>query len=372
MADLSRQQHSLESDCAIADVLLAPLTTLGVGGPAGWYYRATTTDSIVQALAWANERSIDVFVLGGGSNVVVADEGWPGLVLHVAVAGVASVPAAGGLRCAVGAGEPWDGFVADTVSRGFCGIECLSGIPGTVGGTPVQNVGAYGQEVAAVIESVAAIDRRSRAPIRFAASECGFGYRMSRFKGADAGRFVIAEVTFHLSVGNPTITYPDVLTDLRQRAIMSPTVHDVRAAILAIRRRKGMVLDDQDPDTRSVGSFFMNPTVSRELFAQIRAQAGDSAPGFPTASGDVKIPAAWLIERAGFQRGAGDEGAGISSKHPLAIVNRACASARDIVALAVRIKRAVAHQFGVCLLTEPVFVGFGRDADVEFLTTGPA
>lgn len=369
MPDSTRATLGTATDVALGDVPLAPLTTLGVGGTARWYYRATTPESAADALRWAAERGIEVFVLGGGSNLVVADRGWPGLVLHVGVAGLTSVATAAGVRIAAGAGESWDTFVAGVVAQGLCGVECLSGIPGTVGGTPVQNVGAYGQEVAGVIASVTAIDRSSATIVELHGSDCGFAYRMSRFKGTDANRFLICTVTFELSPGVPTATYPDVIEYLGQHAIMAPAVQDVRDAVLAIRRRKGMVLDESDPDTRSVGSFFMNPTLDADTFQRLGIQSGRAVPGYPRRDGSVKIPAAWLIERAGFARGFAMGAAGVSSKHPLALVNRGGASAREVVALAGHIKREVARQFGVWLLPEPVFVGFGDDPNVAFLTT---
>ena len=348
-------------------VPLAPQTTLGVGGQARWYVRVESVEAARQALQWAMERALPVFVLGGGSNLVVADAGWPGLVLHLAVAGVDIQPASANPLLVAGAGEPWDRVVAALVARGLAGVECLSGIPGTVGGTPVQNVGAYGQEVAGVLDHVVALDTTTGGVVRLANAGCGFGYRMSRFKGADAGRFIIAAVAFRLREGPPTVTYPDLMAHMHEHAIMSPAVADVREAVLAVRRRKAMLIDAADPDTRSVGSFFMNPVVGAAVFAAIAASAGGDVPSFPAAEGQVKVPAAWLVERAGFARGFAAGAAGVSSKHPLAIVNRGGASAGDIVALASRIKRQVADRFGIWLRTEPVFVGFGEDADVRFL-----
>lgn len=348
-------------------VALAPLTTLGVGGPARWLMRATTVEQVASAHAWADERGLPLFVLGGGSNVVVADCGFDGLVLQVAITGIEVRDDGGDTLVTAGAGEPWDRVVALSVTRGLAGLECLSGIPGSVGGTPVQNVGAYGQEVAGAIEAVTAYDRTTRQLLRLGPQECAFAYRMSRFKGDDADRFVIASVTFRLRPGKPTVTYPDVVSYVRQWRLASPDVADVRAAVLAIRRRKGMVLDPADSDTRSVGSFFMNPIVSADTYERVSSLTGVPAPRIALPDGRVKIPAAWLIERAGFRKGQSTGPVGISSKHPLALVNRGGATARDVLRLAAAIKSRVVDRFGIWLRPEPVFVGFGEDADVAYL-----
>ena len=344
-------------------VPLAPLTTLGIGGPARWFARATHVDDLLAASEWEGES---LFVLGGGSNLVIADEGFGGLVLQIAIGGVDVTAGGEDVFLSAGAGEPWDAVVASAVKQDLAGIECLSGIPGTVGGTPIQNVGAYGQEVATVIEWVAAFDRVKRAAVRLSRSDCGFAYRMSRFKREDAARFVIAEVAFRLKRGAPaTVTYPDVVDDLAKQNIRCPTVQSVRDAVLRIRRGKGMVLDAEDSDTRSVGSFFMNPIVDRTTFERIAP-----APHYLMDNDGVKIPAAWLIQQSGFARGHVDGAAGVSTKHPLAIINRGGATARDILRLARRIKLAVRKRFDINLRPEPVFVGFSPDDDdIAFLTS---
>jgi UDP-N-acetylmuramate dehydrogenase len=245
-------------------------------------------------------------------------------------------------------------------------LECLSGIPGSVGGTPIQNVGAYGQEVGDSIECVEAFDRPSGAMVTLASADCRFSYRMSRFKRDEPDRFVICAVTFRLRHGPPLVTYPDVVRSLGASATHAPTVAEVRAAVLAIRRSKGMVVDAADPDSRSVGSFFMNPVVSAAQREEISHRAGAPSPGFAVAGG-VKLPAAWLIERAGFARGFGDGAVGISTKHPLALVNRGGAVAADVLRLATTIKRQVLDRFGVSLRTEPVFVGFDNNDAVRYL-----
>jgi len=249
------------------------------------------------------------------------------------------------------------------VDQAWAGIECLSGIPGTVGGTPIQNVGAYGQEVSPVIEWVEAVDTFTQSTVRLSRSECEFSYRASRFRQRDAGRFVVCAVGFRLRPGAPpTITYPDVVEHLSRLGTASPDVRQVRDAVLTIRRRKGMVIDAADPDTRSVGSFFMNPVVDRATLERIAP-----APHYVMQNDTVKIPAAWLIERSGFARGHVDGGVGLSTKHPLAIVNRGGATARDVLRLARRIKSTVLDRFGIALRPEPIFVGFVDAADVEYL-----
>ena len=349
-----------------AGVPLAPLTTLKVGGPAQWYVEARTAADAAAAIAWAADRSLPLFVLGGGSNLVVADEGLRGLVLHVRMRGVTFADADTATLVSAAAGEDWDGVVAATVERGLAGLECLSGIPGTVGATPVQNVGAYGQEVGRVIDHVEVVDTEDRRVRTLTPAECAFSYRMSRFKGSDAGRFIVTRVAFRLAAGAPALAYPDVITYFEQRAIMSPGVADVRQAVLAIRRRKGMVIDAADPDTRSVGSFFVNPVVSTAVHESLTSRFGP-VPSFPAEPGRVKIPAAWLIERAGIARGFRRGAAAVSSKHPLALVSGPGATARELVGLAAHIKRTVADRFGIALRPEPVIVGFGDDAAVAYL-----
>lgn len=347
---------------------LAPFSTIGVGGRARWFARAESTGDVAAAHRWCREHGLPLFVLGGGSNIVIADEGVEGLVLQVALGGITESRLDGDTLVRASAGEPWDQVAALAVSRGLAGVECLSGIPGCVGGTPIQNVGAYGQEVADTIHTVEVFDTVSGEMDALTAAECGFEYRMSRFKRVDAGRFVVCGVTFRLRPGPPAVMYPDLVRYLEAEAISNPTVRDVRSAVLAIRRRKGMVIDAADPDTRSVGSFFMNPIVPVEVYSRLSAEEQSGiVPGFVLETGDVKIPAAWLIERSGFSKGYGDGPVGLSSKHPLAIINRGGATAGDVVDMALRIKRRVVEECDVWLRPEPVFVGFGDAADVQYL-----
>lgn len=351
-----------------AGVPLAPLGTLGVGGAARWFVRADDAEDVAAAHRWCTEQGIPWLVLGGGSNLVIADEGFDGLVLQIGIAGTSISRDADDTLATAGAGEGWDGLVETLVARGLAGLECLSGIPGTVGGTPIQNVGAYGQEVAGTIERVTVYDCVERAVETLRADSCGFSYRMSRFKSEDAGRFVVCDVMFRVRPGPPTFTYADVSAFLKRADVSHPSLSVVRDAVLAIRRSKGMVVDAADPDSRSVGSFFMNPIVTADTLERVASVAGERPPCFTMEDGRVKIPAAWLIERSGFRKGHVDGAVGISTKHPLALVNRGGATARDVLRLATAVKRRVADRFGVWLRTEPVFVGFDTNLDVEFLT----
>ena len=346
---------------------LAALTTLGIGGNARWLLHARAADDVSRAHAWSESAAVPLLVIGGGSNLVIADEGFDGLVVRVDVRGRMFTTEGTDTLATVGAGEPWDAFVSDCVGRSLAGLECLSGIPGTVGGTPIQNVGAYGQDVAGSIDRVTAYDRQARGVVHLTGADCGFAYRTSRFKGADADRFVILDVTYRVRPGAPTSTYPDIVDHLSRAGVSTPNVADVRNAVLAVRRRKGMVIDQADPDTRSVGSFFMNPIVGQADRQRVAAAAGAEPPAFAAGSSRLKLPAAWLIERAGFHRGDGEGQVGISTKHTLALINRGGATARDVLRFATRIKRGVLDRFGISLRPEPVFVGFGSDRDLEFL-----
>lgn len=353
-------------------VSLAPFTTLGIGGPAWWFLSAHNAHRALQARRWAAAHGVDVFVLGGGSNLVIADEGFNGLVLQVAFRGCELRIVNDELHLEAAAGERWDGIVARIVDAGFAGVECLSGIPGTVGGTPIQNVGAYGQEVGDVIEAVTVVDCETERVVQLTAAECEFRYRQSRFKSRDRERFIVTSVSFRLRNEAPAITYPDVKAYLERHGVQEPTVAEVRRAVLAIRRSKGMVMDLRDVDTRSVGSFFVNPVVTRTMYGELERAAsakGDTIPGYRLDDLHVKIPAAWLIEHSGFAKGYGKGAASISTKHPLALTNRGGATAREIIDLAVEIKQRVANVFGIRLMPEPIFVGFGDDEQVAYLRT---
>jgi len=345
------------------NVALGPLTTLGIGGPARFFAEARDEQSVPAALAFAAEGALPLFVLGGGSNVLVADEGFPGLVLHMSIRGVSEEKAGEKIVFTVGAGEEWDCFVRAAVERGLGGVECLSGIPGTVGGTPIQNVGAYGQEVSETIASVRVCDRATRKILTLSNAQCGFSYRHSAFLSSARDRYIVLSVTYALPVdGRPKVSYPDVQKHFAGSS-NTPTLHVVREAVRAIRASKAMLLVPDDPDCRSAGSFFKNPVISEERYAELNARAPAPVPRYPVRNGAglVKVPAAWLIERAGFHKGYGPGPVGLSSKHTLALVNRGGARARDVLALMREIRDAVRERFGILLAPEPQFVGFPQN-----------
>lgn len=337
------------------NVPLAPFTTLGVGGAARYFVRAASEEVVRAAIEYADSNGLPLFVLGGGSNVLIADNGFDGLVLHIAIGGIREISRDGSkVILEVGAGEDWDRFVAYCVDRDLAGIECLSGIPGLVGGTPVQNVGAYGQEVSEVITGVRCFDREKGITVILPNTECDFSYRKSAFNSTSRDRYVVLSVRFSLDAsGSPRIAYRDLIEYFHGR---TPTLADVRAAVLAIRKAKSMVIDANDPNSRSAGSFFKNPLVSRERFAQIESDHPE-VPHFD-AGEKVKIPAAWLIEKAGFSKGFTLGRAGISTNHTLALINRGDASANDILVLKDMIRDKVAEKFDIDLVPEPVFIGF--------------
>ncbi len=341
----------------LENIALARLTTLGIGGPARWFVRAASEAEIAEACAWARERRVPLFMLGGGSNVLVADAGFDGLVLHVAIQGVELE----GELLRAAAGVPWDDCIEQALGANCAGMECLAGIPGTVGGTPVQNVGAYGQEVASVVERVRAFDRAAEKFIEFSNAECGFSYRKSRFNTVDRGRYVVTRVDYRLRRGGePALAYADLRAHFAGWE-KPPLLGEVAEAVRGIRKSKGMLLVAGDPDCRSAGSFFKNPPVAPEVAERVRQIAADSGVTvrvFPAETGLVKIPAAWLIEQAGFSKGYALGAAGISSKHTLALVNRGGATAAEILALAEKIQAAVEARFGIRLEMEPERIGF--------------
>jgi UDP-N-acetylmuramate dehydrogenase len=345
------------------NVPLAPFTSLGVGGPARFLAEAQTEARVIDALEFAEVHGLEVFILGGGTNILVSDAGFPGLVIRIALPGIER--AAGGLVTA-GAGEAWDPFVSWCVEQNLAGLECLSGIPGTVGGTPVQNVGAYGQEAGEVIISVRAVDRKTRQVVVMSHEECRFAYRASVFNMADRDRYIVLSVTYALRAGGePQINYPDLLRSFAGRT-GRPSLAEVRAAVLRIRESKSMVLRPGDPDSRSAGSFFKNPVVPQERISPIedaarrlgRMPAGESMPRYAMPDGMAKLPAAWLMEHAGFAKGYSRGRAGLSSKHALALINRGGATAQELLDLMREIQYAVHQSFGIELVPEPVFVGF--------------
>ena len=338
------------------DVPLADLTTLRLGGPAKHLVDVESAEELVEVLRAADAEAEPVLVLGGGSNLVVADEGFPGTVVRVGVPGIVveSSDACGGATVRVGAGESWDAFVVRAVAEGWVGVEALSGIPGLVGAAPIQNVGAYGQEVSQTIAQVRVWDRVDGAVRTLAAADCGFGYRTSRFK-RDPERFVVLEVVFQLRLGDvgAPVAYTELARTLGVDTGDRVPLSDVRQAVLGLRRGKGMVLDPADHDTWSAGSFFTNPV----LPADVGAALPPDAPRYPADDGKVKTSAAWLIEHAGFTKGYGGGAVKLSSKHTLALTNRGGAATADLLALAREVRDGVRQAFGVNLVNEPVLVG---------------
>ena len=330
-------------------------TTLRLGGPAATWVEATSEQELVDAVSRLDESGEALLLLAGGSNLVVADDGFPGTVVHINTRGVAvDQDACSGAMVTVAAGESWDDLVAHAVEQGWVGVESLSGVPGSVGATPIQNVGAYGQEVSQTIASVRCWDRSLRQVKTIAAADCGFGYRTSRFK-EDPGRYVVLTVTFQFPVGDlgAPVRYAELARSLGvEPGARAPLTH-VRQTVLALRRGKGMVLDAEDRDTWSAGSFFTNPLLPDD---QVKLLP-DDAPRWEQTDGTVKTSAAWLIERSGFGKGYGDERVSLSTKHTLALTNRGGASTADLLALASQIQRGVADRFGVWLVNEPVLVG---------------
>lgn len=325
---------------------LAPLTTLGLGGPAARLVTAYDESEIVAAV---RDASGPLLVLGGGSNLVLPDEGFDGTVVHIASTGQTRRREGGAVVVEVAAGEDWDGLVATCVEEGLVGIEALAGIPGLVGATPVQNVGAYGQDVSQTVVQVRAYDRQADEVVTL--TDCGFAYRWSRFKAAP-DRWVVLAVTYRLAdepLGRE-LRYPELAKELGAEVGARVPVGEVREAVLRLRRGKGMVLDPADPDTRSAGSFFTNPILPP-------GDVPPGAPSYPEADGLVKVPAAWLIEHAGFGKGAFDGPVGISSKHTLALVNRGGATTADLLRVARAVRDGVRERFGVELVPEPVLVG---------------
>ncbi len=338
-------------------VPLAPYTTFEVGGPAAWFAEAATEADIEAAVEFADARKLRLFVLGGGSNVLVSDAGFDGLVLRIGLRGVQRE----GSVISAAAGEDWDALVGGSVNAGLAGIECLSGIPGTVGGTPVQNVGAYGQEVSRTIRTVRVFDRVQHVWAELSNAECNFAYRRSRFnQGADRDRFIVSNVTFALEQNAPAaVTYADLKHYCKTQNIVDPTLQQVRAAVLHIRLGKGMVVTPDHPERRSAGSFFKNPVVAASVLSRIAAAAGlpeSEVPRYPAGTDTVKLPAAWLLERAGFVKGYRRGAAAVSTRHTLALTNQGGATAADITALRDAIQSRVRELFGVSLEPEPVWV----------------
>jgi UDP-N-acetylmuramate dehydrogenase len=338
-------------------VPLAPLTTLGVGGDARYFRELYDEAELEPTLAWADARGMAVRILGGGSNVVVSDAGFEGLVLRLSMRGAIFSESGGDVELRARAGEPWDEIVAASVAKNLQGLECLSGIPGSLGATPIQNVGAYGQEVAESIVGVRAYDRELRVTRELSAAECRFGYRDSFFKSEAPDRFVVLEATFRLRPGGkPAVRYAELEKYFSNRALAAPSLAEVRSAVLALRRAKSMVWDPADENHRSCGSFFVNPLVSAEHAAEIQTLVREPGmPRYPQPDGRVKLAAGWLIERSGFEKGTRKGPVGLSTRHALAIVCHDGARASDVLAFARSIQDRVRDRFRVELVPEPVF-----------------
>ncbi|HEX4154063.1 MAG TPA: UDP-N-acetylmuramate dehydrogenase [Acidobacteriaceae bacterium] len=341
-------------------VSLAPYTTFGIGGPARYFAVAESEEDVAEAVAWAEQHRLPLFVLGGGSNLLVSDAGFDGLVLQIGIRGVEACGEACGQGCLdVGAGEVWDEFVDRVVRDGLAGVECLAGIPGSVGGTPVQNVGAYGQEVAETIVSVRAFDHQTHRFVDLDREACRFRYRKSVFNSDEPERYIVTRVRYQLHPdGEPKITYADLK---RRFANRNETIDlkEVASSVREIRHAKGMLIVEGDPDCRSAGSFFKNPVVAAQRLPEVADAAGvaaEAVPHWPAGEDRTKLSAAWLIERAGFQKGFVDGAAGISSRHTLALINRGAATCADVERLQARIAAAVEAKFGVRLEREPVLL----------------
>jgi len=343
------------------NVPLSPLTTLKVGGAAKFFIEAKTITDVGEAVSFARSRNLPLFALGGGSNLVIADSGWPGLVLKIALHGMEERSEDGKTLFEVGAGEQWDKFVARAVAGNCAGVECLSGIPGSVGGTPVQNVGAYGQEVAETVTSVLVFDLEDGQVRELCAQACGFSYRTSIFNTTARGRYIILRVTYALMPGGaPRIQYADLKKHFAGWGV-TPTLTDTREAVRRIRASKAMLITPGDEDCRSAGSFFKNPVLTPEQYAELTKRAaakGLEIPSYPALEARRKVSAAWLVEHSGFSKGYSSGRVGISRKHALAIVNRGDATAAEIVAMKEHIQQRVEAIWGVRLDPEPVFVGF--------------
>ena len=343
-------------------VPLAPLTSLQIGGPARWFVEAATDEEVVEAVQFARAKDLPLFVLGGGSNLLIADRGYEGLVLRMASKGIVESRQGDGYRTfSVAAGESWDAFVHYSVNLDCGGVECLAGIPGTVGATPIQNVGAYGQEVSDTIHRVTVLRLSDLSTDSLDARECDFGYRQSIFNRSQAGLHVILNVDFRLREhADACIEYRDLKAFFKSSDSI-PTLAQTAAGVREIRNQKGMVLVEGDRDTQSAGSFFKNPVLAKSRLGDIAKAAGlseDAVPHFSAHANAIKIPAAWLVEQAGFVKGYRKGNAAVSSRHTLALTNRGGATAQEILALRDEIRDRVISRFAVELEMEPMMVGF--------------
>jgi UDP-N-acetylmuramate dehydrogenase len=341
------------------NISLSKLTSIRLGGKARYFCECGSEKDLVECLEYAKEKNLKIQFLGGGSNTVFSDKGFEGIVVKIDIKGInIHNDFKDNVILKVGAGEEWDVFVKYCTENKFAGVECLSGIPGSVGATPIQNVGAYGQEVKDTIIFVKTIDRETKKTVMFSNEDCLFGYRSSRFKTIDKDKYIVTEVLFKLRKdGKPEIKYPELVKYLKTKNDNGFSLEDVRLAVLELRKRKSMIVDEADPDSVSCGSFFVNPVVSEKIYDEMCQKAGiekDVIPYYKTEEG-FKLSAAWLIENAGFNKGYTKNGAGISNKHSLALVNRG-GTAGDLLKLAEEIQEKVFDKFGIVLVKEPVVV----------------
>lgn len=349
------------------DKSLAEFTTLKIGGKARIFARAINENDVFEAFKFVDENNLDLFILGGGSNVLIADEGFNGLVLQIALKGILEEKTKFKSGASIDyledrvfitaqAGEDWDKFVEYCVNKNLQGLECLSGIPGFVGGTPVQNVGAYGQEVSETIVSVRCFDRKRAKIVELTNKQCGFEYRKSIFNTTEKDDFIVLAVTFALILnGQPKVEYADLKNYFGEN---KPDLPQTRNAVLKIRAKKSMVIDEADPNTKSAGSFFKNPVISKEKYSEICTISPEKVPYYVVDNNNYKIPAAWLIEKSGFYKGYKKGNAGISTTHTLAIINLGNATANEIINLMNEIQQGVRLKFGIEIFPEPIFVGF--------------
>jgi UDP-N-acetylmuramate dehydrogenase len=349
------------------NVPLAGCTTLGVGGPARYFFEAQNADDVKRALSWADARNVPLYVIGGGSNLLVADRGLQALVVRQRSSVIEAIDET---TVDADAGTNWDQLVAWCVAHNLAGVECLSGIPGDVGAAPIQNIGAYGQELAETLVQVEAIDRQSGELVELSHAECQLGYRNSVFKREAEGRYIICRARCRLTAGGaPKIAYAELERATRDAPA---TLHNVRETIIRLRRAKSMVLDPTDENRRSAGSFFVNPTVPNDDVEAVRARAAEHAPdetmpAYSAGEGRTKLSAAWMIERAGLLKGTRRGQVGISTKHSLAIVNHGSATASDLIAFAIEVKTRVRDAFGITLHPEPRLVGFEAGETTELI-----
>lgn len=350
------------------DVILSDYTTIGLGGKAKYFLSCRTVNDIYHALEFAKENKLPVQVLSGGSNVIFQDSGYNGLILKIDLKGIEINEGDNHVYIKVKSGENWDEFVRMTINKSLSGAECMSGIPGSAGATPIQNVGAYGQEVKDIIRSITAIDRNTLNTIIFNnfnnSKDCGFDYRTSRFKTDDKDKFIITDVTFHFRKNKePEIKYPELQKyiqsniDFNSLLTLKDKLTEIRKAVITLRKKKSMITDNSDPNSKSCGSFFMNPVLTEKEFLEFKSRVNQDFMNFPfyKAGNNYKIPAAWLVEQAGFRKGYIKDGAGISENHSLAIINRN-GTAKDVLLLASDIEKKVFEKFGIELQIEPVII----------------